>query len=537
MKNKIFLTSMFAVMLAFPAYANLPYGVGVDNSVGTYGQGYIGTQVSAQDSTAISSADCDTSPLTDATNGSNNYGTYTLTAQWTPINYSVRYTPGTGCSGNGTTDTPVTYGTSYTVKNYSTASISAAAGYHLPTTVSWTGDWTNGTSSVAGTQTNSNYTPGAISYYIPGNLTLTVDCEANDYTVTYAPGTGCQGGTTDTSVTYGSSYTVKNYSTAGITAQSGYTLPTSVTWTGDWTNGTSSVAGTQTSSNYTPGAISYYVPNNLTLTSPDCTPNQYTVTYDCNGGTVDSSLVDSVDSNGHGIDNVTYNTTSYTFQHQSDLCTYANQTPGEFTCTHNADGTPWFVAQTWNIPDAVTCTAHWNATPYTITYDCGSLPDNGGNVNGGTFEDGTNNVHTVYNGTSNYNVLSNANGCGTGTQLDGYHFMGWKCDYNLGSGVATPNPSMTEYSVNWPTATTVSQTIATIGLSNNANCYAQWEANRVDLVYLKNDGDTAHYDDDSCQYGADTFTLPANPSKPGHTFTGWLVTEWDPNQQNSGNSN
>ena len=514
MRNKLFLTSMFAVMLACPAYASY--------FADPTGQS---TNYSGQIAAGSTQEDCDSDPLQyQVPQGQGeNYGTYTLTAQWTPIDYRVTYTPGTGCSGNGTTDTPVTYGSSYTIKNYSTAGITAQSGYTLPTSVTWTGDWTNGTSSVAGTQTSSNYTPGAISYYIPNDLTLTVDCEANDYTVTYAPGTGCQGGTTDTSVTYGSSYTVKNYSTAGITAQSGYTLPTSVTWTGDWTNGTSSVAGTQTSSNYTPGAISYYVPNNLTLTSPDCTPNQYTVTYDCNGGTVNSSLVDSVDSNGYGIDNVTYMTTSYVFQHQLNLCTYANQTPSEFTCTHNADGTPWFAAQIWDIPDNVTCTAHWDDTPYTITYDCGSLPNNGGVVNGGTFENSTNNVDTVYNG-QNYSVKSDASGCGTGNQLAGYHFAGWSCTPNLATGSGSQI-----YSVDWPTSTVVSQTIASLGISADATCDALWQENGVNLRYLENAGDVTPYHTDSCQYGNDTFTLPAEPSKTGYTFTGWKVTDWSGN--------
>ena len=419
MKNKIFLTSMFAVMLAFPAYATP--SVGTNNCPdGSDNCGVI--------ENGDTSANCNATPLTYESN-SDNYGTYTLTAQWLPV----------------------------------------------------------------------------------------------DYSVTYIPGTGCVGGTTDPDITYGSSYTVKNYSTAGITAAPGYTLPTSVSWTGDWTNGSSSVAGTQTNSNYNPGAINYYIPNNLTLTSPDCTPNQYPVTDDCAGGTVDSSLVDSVDSNGYGIDNVTYMTTSYVFQHQSDLCTYPNQTPGEFTCTHNADGTPWFAAQIWDIPDNVTCTANWNDTPYTITYDCGSLPDNGGTVNGGTFENGTNNVDTpVYNG-QNYSIKQNANGCGSTGQLDGYHFTGWECTPNLATGSSTD-----VYSVNSPAShpENVVQTIS-LGISGNATCVAQWEANKVNLKYLENEGDTTPYSTDSCQYGADTFVLPANPSKAGYTFTGWLVTDWD----------
>ncbi len=297
--------------------------------------------------------------------------------------------------------------------------------------------------------------------------------------------------------------------------------------TGQSTNYSGQIAAGSTQEDCDSDPLQYQVPQGqgesygtYTLTA-QWTPNQYTVTYDCNGGTVNSSLVDSVDSNGYGIDNVIYNTTSYTFQHQLDLCTYANQTPSEFTCTHNADGTPWFVAQTWDIPDDVTCTAHWSETPYTITYDCGSLPNNGGVVNGGTFENSTNNVDTVYNG-QNYSVKSDASGCGTGNQLAGYHFAGWSCTPNLATGSGSQI-----YSVDWPTSTVVSQTIASLGISADATCDALWQENGVNLRYLENAGDVTPYHTDSCQYGNDTFTLPAEPSKTGYTFTGWKVTDWD----------
>ena len=94
MKKRLFLTSMFAVMLACPAYAEWPYGYGVDPNVGQ-GQGYIGATTSSG-GTSMTSAPCATSPLTDATDGSNNYGTYTLTAQWDVDECTILLDPNNG---------------------------------------------------------------------------------------------------------------------------------------------------------------------------------------------------------------------------------------------------------------------------------------------------------------------------------------------------------------------------------------------------------------------------------------------------------
>ena len=253
--------------------------------------------------------------------------------------------------------------------------------------------------------------------------------------------------------------------------------------------------------------------------------NRYTVTYDCNGGTIaDSTLVGSSTSST-GTDTVIYGD-QYNFVTQNSLCSYSNKTPSGWSC--NISGTPWYTAQNWNVTNNVTCIAQWDSTAYTITYDCGSLPNNGGTVNGGTFETGNSNVDTVYNGTQNYQVKSSATGCGTGTQLDGYHFTGWTCTPNLATG-----SSSATYSVNWPTATTVSQTIATIGISGNATCEAQWEANVVYLQWIDdndpNSGDTSsNGQGNSCNYGPGQIPLPSqNPTKAGHTFTGWKVTYWD----------
>ena len=245
------------------------------------------------------------------------------------------------------------------------------------------------------------------------------------------------------------------------------------------------------------------------------TATTHTVTYDCNGGTIASpNIVESAGATT-ATDTVTYDDL-YAFVSQADLCTYQNQTPSGWSCTN---ATPWYTQQNWQIDNDVVCTAQWNATPYTITYDCGSLPNNGGTVNGGTFEDGTNNVDTVYNGMPMYLVRQSASGCGTGTQLDGYHFAGWTCTPNLATG-----SSSATYFVNWPTSSTVSTTIDSIGLSGNATCEAKWAENTVNLIYLEEAGDATPYDTDTCVYGNSSFNLPSQPTKTGYTFTGWKVT-------------
>ena len=602
MKNRLFLTSMLAVMIACPAF-----GVSslVPDPTEETQSGYIpdGDQ----------SADCKENPLT-YRGTSNSYGTYTLTAQWeadectitldknggvldsSPTILYTRYCGDNACTGGAylenartnlmttstnpltdapegqnvtmsvyqnqpgvSSETPVTsthrkpftgfYATSAATGDpyidndtlrITSAGNNAAKGVakdnngDCPDTT-WYAGWGCYQEATPDTPTNNNgyVFAGWYDAATGGNQVTNwcIDSDTNVYAhwacnINYnaTAHSATPSATANNSATYGSAYNMPSVSSVSAAAD-GYTF---VGWTTD-----SNPSVTRTGATAGTVANSWTWTNGTNWTEETCPTNlyaayianQYTVTYKCNGGTIDSSLVDSAADNV-GTDTVTYGT-PYTFVTQADLCSYSNQTPSGWSC--NISSTPWFEEQNWDVTDNVICEAQWNNTPYTITYTCGSLPNNGGTV-GGTL---TNNTDTVYNGTQNYQLRTSANGCGMDHQLDGYHFAGWTCTPNLATG-----SSSATYSVNWPSSTIVSETIETIGISSNATCEAVWAKDMVDLIYLETPGDETAYANGSCNYGGNgsdgAFNLPNNPTKTGYTFTGWKITDWSSNQSNVG---
>ena len=176
MKNKIFLTSMFAVMLAFPAYADLPYGHGIDSN----GDGYIGSQTSTTNPAPINSADCDSDPLT-SNNVSENYGTYTLTAQYVKTPFHAYYRKGSCYARSDFTNyqdpTVVYYEGSYTVlglDDISTISLPSGGNYAFD---GWTTCWApcDDLSNVSGCSQNP-VLPGSFNWSEAKCLVLTGVC-------------------------------------------------------------------------------------------------------------------------------------------------------------------------------------------------------------------------------------------------------------------------------------------------------------------------------------------------------------------------
>ena len=479
MKNKIFLTSMFAVMLAFPAYATLVNDPDAQHQSGTI-------------ASTSSSEPCDSDPLT-YQGTTENYGTYTLTAQWSPVDYSVTYIPGTGCSGNGITDTPVPYGNSYNVKNYSTAGITAATGYHLPTPVTWTGDYINGNANTPGTAGTDSYGAGSIFYYIPDNLNLTVNCIPDDYTVTYTPGAGCTGAGSQENTSYGANYTIKTNTYVNIIADTGYQLPTPVTWTGNYTNGNANTPGVAGTASYSPNTnISYYIPGNLTL-SFDCVAKQYDVTYavgTCGGSnkTYNNALTYGQDYTvlGIGASGMTVTEpTGYTFDGWTE------------SLYGNAIRQPGYEYQPWNTDGGLTLTAHCSANNYQVRYVC-----NNGNVTGAlTPPAGETNPDPVTYGDPY--TFWNLNVCDAQGQTN----QAWECVGDETGYTIDQDVNATS----WATA-------------ENVTCTAQYSADIVDLIWKYENGNPDYQN--TCNYGNGNISIPANPSKPGYTFTGWKVTDW-----------
>ena len=617
MKNKLFLTSMVAVMLACPAYATL-----VDDPNAQQQSGFIAS--------TSSSENCDSDPLT-YQGTTENYGTYTLTAQWNVDQCTIELDPNVANGGASSNANPFsTLYTTYNVGAYkdsartnlmstnsnglssapigktvtltantnnpnSTNDITVSSGGTLSGQLPFSGFFsaatggtqyisqtspyyilsagdtaakgvnTNGTGRCPNTTWYAQYgcfqttlpTASKPGYTFDGwwttadntgtqlndgdaALCLTADdtvyahWSGNKHSIIYQAGsTGCSGNNyTDNSTkpTVGTNltYTLLGLSDTGITADTGYHF---VEWGED----------TLTSASYAPGASYTATPwshdGDLMFTAK-CAPNEYTITYDCgtNGGTLQSGVTGGTISGQTVTYPVTYNS-QYTLRGTAATCGKTNYTTlSSWSCSwtdesgtsHNEQWSPSDANPEWNpwsVLGNVTCVANYSQNTYSIIYHCGSLP-NGNAVGAGSFENGSSNIDTVYNGYSQYIVKPTASTCGSTGQLDGYHFTGWECSPNLATGSSTA-----VYSVNSPAShpVTVNQIIATIGLSNNANCYAQWEANEVKVRFLEDEDDTTPYSEDSCQYGAngEMFDVPANPTKTGYTFTGWKVIHWD----------
>ena len=197
MKNKIFLTSMLAVLVACPAFAE--YGVNpAPNESGyiRFGENDTGTSVDAP---------CQANPLTFEGDDTLTSGTFVFTAGWTPKVYSVTYAAGT-CGGTPVSPESRTYNVAYTTLGIGDGS--GQSGVTVPTGYTF-GGWTE---SVDGTSTgatrNDPYTYAAES--VAGDITLTANCSANTYNVRY----DCNGGSFTAAYSDGGS----NYSDWSIAA-------------------------------------------------------------------------------------------------------------------------------------------------------------------------------------------------------------------------------------------------------------------------------------------------------------------------------
>jgi uncharacterized repeat protein (TIGR02543 family) len=193
---------------------------------------------------------------------------YLLSAQWTPIDYTITYAP----AGGATTPTQASkqYLQTFTVANDPTRT-----GYTF-------GGWSDGTLTYGA---GATYTLGT------SNVTLTAQWTANVYTISYDWNGGSGNATSS------SSYTVGN---------SAVTLPLVTGHTKDGYD----FAGWSTSSNGTSVGTSYTPTQSLTLYAV-WTPGTYTVTYDGNGGTPASTS--ATIANGSPITLVSATRTSYVF--------------------------------------------------------------------------------------------------------------------------------------------------------------------------------------------------------------------------------
>lgn len=443
MKNKLFLTSMLALMVACPAYAELVNDPGSNPQTQSGYINYDGTDYDSADES------CAADPLTSLSR-THPYGTYYLTADWTANSCTVTYRATShSANSSATTSNTATYDSPYS-KPSNLSTISApATGYSF---VGWTTDSTPHVSR-----------------------------------------TGATTGTVDSAWTW--------------------------TDTNNWTSTTC------------PTLYAAYI------------ENKYNVTYDCttNGGHLKGTYATDTSlwtSGNIGVDSVIFHNTNYTARNAGDVCERTGyDTSGAWRCYETNDSTnvvnlPF--AQPWALPYDVTCEANYGVSDYTISYDCGTYGSPAQNVSGQAPATTTHSYHGSW---------ALATQPGTCAQA-GYSFAGWHCTVNPATGQTDSMQNYAEFAAIIPTsgalagqyavANTNSSQISgnSYNYAGNIVCTAQWMMNRVYLKWY-NDEDTYNNTPNSpdttnsCNYGDDTISIPAEPTKTGYTFNGWKVVEWD----------
>ena len=403
-------------------------------------------------------------------------GNVTLYARWTIITYTVTWSP------NGGSVTPTT----------STGTLNQSVTAPTPTRTGYTFQYWRYPSS--GDMLYTLYAGN--SWTINGNINFTAVWSINNYTVFYNE----QGGSTvnDPTVSYGSTVTLPSTSRTGYTFDGWYTASsggsfvgnagssytvysdvilyarwTAITYTVSWnanggsvspssssgTFGSSVTAPTPTRSSYNfnywrnpaSGDLLYSVNAgsqwtiNGTLTFYAVwTIQQYTVTFNANGGSVSPSS--STVNAGSSVTLPTPSRTGYTFDGW-----YTASSGGTYLGSGGSTYTP---------TSSVTIYARWTVQQYTITWNA-----NGGS-GGGTTTQNAGSAHTAP----------------AAPTRSGYTFNGWyntpSGDYLyrvLAGGTFTPDRTMTFYA-RWTQNIQVPGAPASVSISRNQSSWngTQW---------------------------------------------------------------
>ena len=364
---------------------------------------------------------------------------------------------------------------------------------------------------------------------------------AKSYNITYAAGTCSGSGRTITNgLTYDSNYTVLGLGDASTA--SGVTQPTGYTFQG-WTESLSGNAVRAAGYTYTP----WQTDSTLTLTA-SCTANSdKTVTYSC--GVVPAGATSATPGTAIGgtaptaASNPTYDS-SYSLATTAGSCAgLTGYHFGGWKCNYNmVDGSSYsgttpnysssLVNNVWTVSASVsqykvdanmTCTAIWVPNTYTVTYNCGVVPTGASTGTPGATVSGTAPTaasNPTYD--SSYTLASTQGSC---AGLNGYHFGGWKCNYDMSNGNSysgtTPNYSSSLVNNSW----TVSANVSNYKVNANMTCAAIWTPNTISLTFTAPEA-TSNWSGNSvgsCNYDGD-ITLPPAPQRTGYTFNGWTVS-------------
>jgi hypothetical protein len=178
--------------------------------------------------------------------------------------------------------------------------------------------------------------------------------------------------------------------------------------------------------------------------------------------------------------------------------------------------------------------AHWTPYSWKVVYNCGKVPTGAstgtpGSTIGGTAPD---DGQPVYD--ANFALAPNAGDC---AGLNGYHFAGWHCDYDLYTSAGNAIDYIGDQDETNPNIFTVS-TSGTVaytgdGDGHHINCSAIWRPNTVKTNWMPNGGALTAQGGENCTYDS-TIGIPATiPTRTGYSFNGWTTEVPGSNNNNN----
>ncbi|WDL95644.1 InlB B-repeat-containing protein [Alicyclobacillus sp. ALC3] len=402
----------------------------------------------------------------------------TLYAKWTPAEYTVTFNSN---GGSSVSSESVAYG------GYATQ----------PTNPTKTGE------TFAGWYTDSTLQT-AFSFGTPimGNITLYAKWTPQQYTVNFDSNGGSQ-----------VQYELVPYETDA-------TQPAPPTKTGYVFAGWYTDSTLQTAFSFTTP-----ITGSLTLYAK-WTPQQYTVSFNSNGGSSVSS--ESVAYNGYATQPTNPTKTGAvfqgwytdpTFQNQFSFSTaitgsitlYAKWTPQQYTVNFNSNGGSQ---------------VQYELVPYATDATAPPNPTKTGYVFAGWYTDST--LQTAFSFTTpitgnvtlyakwtpqQYTVSFNSNG-GTSVSSESVAYDS--------TATAPANPTKTGYEFQgWYTDSTLQNQFSfTTAITGNITLYAKWTPQQYAVNFDSNGGSQVQYE--LVPYGTDA-TAPTNPTKTGYVFAGWYT--------------
>ncbi len=397
-------------------------------------------------------------------------GDKTLTAQWTPIDYTITYDANGGTGSHTQTvhydDTFESYGNNQSIKR---------TGYTIS---AWTTDQAG---------SNTKFLPGKTNCIFDnkGNLTLYAKWTPNTYKYTYNAGSGTGNSYSDT-ITYDQPFTFLSSSDAKLGfSKTGYSFAGWVdsngkTWGVDWVG----KSWTWTGDNYA---------KDITFTAK-WTPNTYHVTYHPNGGSGTSYTVDIVYDSEFVLLDVTDSHINFTMKgHSFDRWRGSNASEWKGWV-----GKPW----QWTYPQDVILYAQWTPNTYHVTY----------NSNGGTGNDYEFNI--VYGETF---VLLDPTDNKLNYSRDDHVFSYWSMNQD-GSDTSWKNWIGNEWS--W-------------GYDYDVTFYAQWNRN-YHIIYHANGGSGTPMSETIVASGQHCVISQNTYTKTGYKFSHWAELYPDGTYRNNG---